>query len=603
MNPTSAPPLAGARLWRALWRTYREDDGGRWPAALPLCLLLAGICEGIGLTALLPLFIGLAGPGAPDSTIARAARTVLGHAGLQPDLPTLLTLVVAAVALKAGLLLLAMRQVAAIVARIGALFRAALVDALLQARWGYFVGQPAGRLASAIGGEAERAANVFLFAGTLLADALQAAVFLGFALLLSWRLTLAALAIGVVTMAVLSGLVRLSRSAGRRQTDQLWALTRRLVDSMVAMKPMKATGREQNLRPYLRQEIEQLRRSLRDFIFGTQANTILQEPILVLGVALVLGVSARWFGLPLPTLIAMGLLLYRSAARLGAVQRSYLRLVGSAGTLLLIDETIAEARAAREEQGGGRAPTLRRGIELAGVTLRLGSQTVLREVSLSLPAGTLTAITGPSGIGKTTLVDLLAGLCRPAAGEVRIDGVPLPELDLAAWRRRIGYVPQDMALLNDSILENVRLHDPDIGRTAVEAALETAALADFVAGLPEGLDTMVGERGARLSGGQRQRLALARALVHQPWLLILDEATTALDPATEAEVCRRLRQRLGPLTIVAVTHQPALVAAASQVIALSAAGAAHHSPPASSPSAGEAAVTRAAAEVLRASAP
>jgi ATP-binding cassette subfamily C protein len=216
---------------------------------------------------------------------------------------------------------------------------------------------------------------------------------------------------------------------------------------------------------------------------------------------------------------------------------------------------------------------LRSGIELSGVTLRLGSTLVHRDLTLTIPAGRLTVITGASGIGKTSLVDLVCGLLVPDQGEVRIDGTPLTRIDLGAWRRRIGYVPQEGVLVNQSILENVRLHASDIGPERVEAALRTAGAWEFVCGLPEGVATPVGERGARFSGGQRQRLALARALVHDPWLLILDEATSGLDPETSAAISRGLRERLGPLTIVAIAHQPEWALVANQVIDLSEFGA------------------------------
>jgi ATP-binding cassette subfamily C protein len=143
--------------------------------------------------------------------------------------------------------------------------------------------------------------------------------------------------------------------------------------------------------------------------------------------------------------------------------------------------------------------------------------------------------------------------------------VPLGDLDRRAWRRLIGYVPQETLLLSDTVLVNVTLGDPAVTRADAEAALRAAGAWEFVAALPAGMDTAVGERGARLSGGQRQRLAIARALVHGPALLILDEATSALDAASEAEICAALQALRGRVTILAVTHRPALVQAADRV--------------------------------------
>ena len=429
--------------------------------------------------------------------------------------------------------------------------------------------QPAGRLATAIGGESERAAEVFLHAARLLADSLLVTVFLGFALVVSWQLTLAAVAIGVVVVFALSGLARFSRMAGRRKTTVLWSLTNRLVESIAWMKPLKASGREALLQPLLAREAEDLGRSMRHLLEAQQATMILQEPVIVMGIAGVLMVAALWFAIPIDALAAIGFLLYRISSRIAAVQRGYVLVTSTGNTLTFVVDAIERAQAAREAHSGRAEPTLTTGIELVGVSLRLGSTQVFRDLSVRIKPGRLTVITGVSGIGKTSLVDLVCGLYVPDAGEIRIDGMPLTQLDLAAWRRRIGYVPQEGVLVNQSILENIRLHSTEIGAARVEAALRTACAWDFVSALPEGLATRVGERGAKLSGGQRQRLALARALVHDPLLLILDEATTGLDARTTTAVSRQLVGRLGPLTIIAISHQPEWVAAAGDVIDLS----------------------------------
>jgi ATP-binding cassette subfamily C protein len=334
------------------------------------------------------------------------------------------------------------------------------------------------------------------------------------------------------------------------------------------MKPLKASGRESLLKPMLLEEAESLEGSMRRLVEAQQMSLILQEPIIVVGIAGVLMLAAEWFAVPIDALAAIGFLLYRISSRIAAMHRDYLLATSTGSTLAFVVDTIERAEAAREVHSGCLEPTLRRGIELARVTLRLGSTLVLQDLTLAIPAGKLTVITGASGIGKTSLVDLICGLLVPDTGSVRIDGTPLTELDLAAWRRRVGYVPQEGVLVNQSVLENVRLHDSDISVDRVEAALRTACAWEFVAALPEGLATLVGERGARLSGGQRQRLALARALVHDPKLLILDEATTGLDSETATAVCINLVKRLDSLTIIAISHQPEWGQAASHVIDL-----------------------------------
>ena len=175
------------------------------------------------------------------------------------------------------------------------------------------------------------------------------------------------------------------------------------------------------------------------------------------------------------------------------------------------------------------------------VSFSYGDKVILRDVSFEVAAGAITAVTGASGAGKTTIADLILGLMSPAAGTIRLDDVPLTEVDIIQWREMVGYVPQDVILFHDTVMANVTLGDAAYTAADVEAALKSVDALDFVAQLPLGLQTVVGERGSLLSGGQRQRIALARALIHQPSLVILDEATSALDPGTEAAICQSLK--------------------------------------------------------------
>jgi ATP-binding cassette subfamily C protein len=213
-------------------------------------------------------------------------------------------------------------------------------------------------------------------------------------------------------------------------------------------------------------------------------------------------------------------------------------------------------------------PTLNRGIELSQVSMAFGRKRVIENASFAVPAGAITAIVGASGAGKTTLVDIILGLYQPASGRVLIDGVPLPELDLMRWRAMVGYVPQELVLFHDTVAANVSLGEPGFTAADVEHALRQAGAWEFVAGLSDGMNHVVGERGAALSGGQRQRIALARALIHRPQLLILDEATSALDPLTEAGIIRNVAElavRDG-ITVLSISHQPAWMSVADRVV-------------------------------------
>lgn len=205
------------------------------------------------------------------------------------------------------------------------------------------------------------------------------------------------------------------------------------------------------------------------------------------------------------------------------------------------------------------------------VSFRHGARSQgLADVSFHAPAGTTVALVGPSGAGKTTMVRLAMRLIDPQSGQVRIDGADLRSVTQASLRRAISLVPQDVALFNETIRSNIAFARPGADDDAVWAAADGAELGDFIRGLPEGLDTRVGERGLKLSGGERQRVGLARALIADPRLLILDEATSALDSRTEAAIQATLRRVRQGRTTMIIAHRLSTVADADQIVVLKA---------------------------------
>ena len=271
---------------------------------------------------------------------------------------------------------------------------------------------------------------------------------------------------------------------------------------------------------------------------------------------------------PVDGLLVLALLFVRIMQKASTAHEAYQVAASNQPAFTFLRSTIAAAEGAEESSLGSTAPRLASAISLRDASFSYGRGTILEAVSMTLPAGAFIAVVGASGAGKTTVADLIIGLLRPQRGEVWIDDVPLGEIDAAAWRGMIGYVPQETFLFHDTVMANVTLGEPGISRADVKTALSRAEAWAFVAALPDGMDTMVGERGARLSGGQRQRVAIARALVRDPALLILDEATTALDPETEAGIVATVKRLTGRLTVLSISHQPAMQDAASVVYQL-----------------------------------
>ena len=560
------------RLLLAFARAYP----GR--SALTLaCLIFATFAEGISFSSLLPL-LGLAtrahSPAPPSDTaptsLEQASHEVLAIFGLQPSIGLLCLIIVAGMVLKAAFVLLAQKQVGYTVAHVATDLRLSLLRSLLAARWEHYVRQPVGSFANAFATEASRASEAYLYAVTIIAFSIQTVLYVALAVSVSWQATLAAALFGLLIVFGLHRLVRLARRAGARQTALLKGVLGQLTDVLYAVKPLKAMARETQVGPLLERSTQRLQRALQREVLSKEALRALQDPLLIACLVGGLYIALTRWALSLDAVIMLVILFGRTLSSLNKAQRQYQRMASRESAYWSLQDTLQQSDATREINTGTRQPRLTQGITLQEVSFAYTQKPILERASCVIPAGEVTLLTGPSGTGKTSTVDLIAGLLQPHSGAVCIDGVALTSIDLKAWRNAIGYVPQEMLLLHESIAANVTLGDTALTEADLQAALRAAEAWEFVQSLPDGIGTRVGERGARLSGGQRQRIAIARALVHSPQLLILDEATTALDPDSEAAICQTVQRLRGIMTILAISHQPALLDIADHVYRLEA---------------------------------
>ncbi len=549
---------------------FMEAYPGR--SALMVALLaFAGLVEGVGVVTMLPLLeLVTAGDAAEGSRLSSAVETTLGTVGLEPTLGILLGLIVIMMVAKAIFLWFAMRQVGYTVAQVTTDLRMSLLRALLRARWGYYASRSTGGLANAISNEAYRAASAYRSGCVMIAGFLQILFYLAVALLISWPMAIGTIVIGAVFIFLLRGFVRMSRDAGHQETVLMKSLIGRLTDALRGIKPIRAMGKEAHLQPLLEAEAEGLNQALRRQVSAGEGLRLFQEPTLVIMLALGLYFALGVAGFPFASVMVLAFIFYRLMGQANQLQAYYGTLATGESAFWSIMEQIDEAEAQREQVTGTRPPPtdLVTGIRLVDVWFGYDDVPVLRGLNLEIPVGSFVALHGPSGAGKTTVADLIIGFHQSDSGVVEVDGVPLTELDLIAWRRRVGYVPQEVFLFHDTIFRNVTLGDPSLTRGEVEDALRSAGAWTFVNERADGVDAMIGEAGAKLSGGQRQRIAIARALVHRPRLLILDEATAALDPLTEAEILQTIQGLSGGVTILAISHQPALRDAAQFVYSL-----------------------------------
>lgn len=522
------------------------------------CLLVASVCETIGLGTLIPIIaLASGGSSAGADKFGAYVTHLLEPFGLSMTLGSLVLVVAVFMLLKSALTYAAMSYTVKAAARVSNTLRRRLLAAIFNARWGFFSDQKAGSLSNVMTVDASRAGESYIVSANLIAAAIQTVAYVAIALAINWQLALLGIGTGVLLTAVLNRYIRQTRKAGYKESDKSTSLQGEMVDALANIKSLKSMHRYESVLDSIDGLFAKLRRS---FVVRERSKAMLaQSGTAIVAVLAALGIylASTVLKVPFPELLVSAVVYNQIMAVVTRLQRMLQTSSLFEGSYVRITQLIDRAEANREENPGVEAPELGDGCRFENVTFSHGSTPVLRGVSLDIPARAVTVLSGPSGAGKTTIIDLLIGLHRPASGRILIGGRPISEVDIVAWRKQIGYVPQELGLFHADVRTNITLGDAAISDDRIGEALRQAGALDFVSRLPGGLSASVGEMGGKLSGGQRQRLSLARALVHQPQVLILDEVTSALDPGTEAEIVENIAGLRGLYTIVAITHRPA----------------------------------------------
>jgi ATP-binding cassette subfamily C protein len=488
--------------------------------------------------------------------------------GLTADFGSLLTLVIGAMIVKSALTLIVMRFVGRASADVSTEIRLDLIRKALATRWSFYTAQPVGRVTNAVSSEAGQVADAYAVTAAFLAATVQTAAYIGVAFFLSWKLSLAAVVVGSVVVTSLARLVSAGRRAGIRRTDRTRQIIVYLNDVLNNIKPLKAMARQNAFQGYLERRLAKLRKALHQQVTSVEGLKYFQEILISFAAGVGFYLAHEAWQISATQLVVMYIVIVRVVKNIAKIQRDYQRVAAAQAPFDAVLKFLEEMDDAREPTHTGAAPSFERGCRFENVGFSFGSKPILWDANLEVPAHSITVITGASGAGKTTLTDLLLAFHEPSAGRILVDDVPLAELDWSKWRGLIGYVPQELQLIHDTILANVTLGDPQVSEDDARRALEAAEAWSFVSELPEGMWNPVGEKGAQLSGGQRQRIALARALATKPKLLILDEVSSALDTATEREICKTLQGLTDELAILAITHRPHFLEIADRVYEL-----------------------------------
>lgn len=426
---------------------------------------------------------------------------------------------------------------------------------------------------AAIGPEAVRIA--IDQSGLFVVNGLLIAVYLAVLVMLSpWLLLMAVALAGVISLIQRQLLPRIRRAARQVSAAQL-EIAARITEDIQGLRLLHCTGQLAAADRALRARMGDLEGSLRRQsrlveVAGPLSNLLPIVAIALIGAASLLVFGNKSSGV-LPSLVTFVLALQRLTIRLSAIARIFTGLSENAGRLGRLDGLLVSAGKVFVREGGVPFRGLQRQIRLEGVHLHYGGgggAEALNDIDLLIEKGSTVALVGPSGAGKSSIADLLVGLYEPSQGRVLIDGQDLRAIDLASWQQHIGVVSQDTFLFNLSLADNIAFGCEWASREDIEQAATAANAAGFIENLPDGYETIVGERGFRLSGGQRQRVALARAMLREPDLLILDEATSALDSESERLVQLALEVATQARTVLVIAHRLSTVVNVDRIVVL-----------------------------------
>lgn len=544
-------------------------DFARTLAAIARWRLIAVLALIVGMPLVDGLLIALLGPTLEAAGLDLGGQGAAGHyaklldavfarAGLHPGLSALLAFYV--VLMVARSLLDRYRSVStwAVQQRVEDALRQRLYHAIVNAGWPTLARARFADLSHALTAELERV-NGAASAGILLAaEIMSAAIYLAIAFAMSPAMTLMMVGLGAITALLLRGRMKAIYRRGVELASHTNRLYGAVSEHLGSLKTAKTYGaQERNFEIFA---------AISGRIAATNVAFAREQAVATSwfelgGAAMlipILYIAVHYLRIPGVELLVLLVLFRMLMPRFQAAIRNYgnfINFIPSFANVIALERRYLDA--AEPASAIIDAPTLRREIRLEDVSFSYDDDAseAVRDVSLAIPAGRITAIIGSSGAGKSTLADLVMGLIAPSRGRVTIDGVMLTAAAAPGWRERIGYVASETSLFHLSIKENLRWARPDAKEAELWRALEQAAAAEFVRALPQQLETIVGERGILLSQGERQRLALARAMLRQPGILILDEATNSLDSDNEARVLRALEAQRGELTVLMIAHR------------------------------------------------
>lgn len=534
--------------------------------------MLGGFLEVVGINAVIPLFsfVVKGGDGIVTDKISLAIQQFFGYMHLPFDLKFLLIFISLLFIFKACITLLCLYLNTRITTGCVLETRSDLFKKTLRAKWGYLMNQKVGYLEKVLMRDANASASLLSLISNVILLLTSVLMYLLVAFNISASITLIALLLGAVLFLVFKPLLYKIRELAKQTVVLGNEIAHNVNETIIGMKTVKTLTVEKPLAVKGIKHFTALRSlGIRISMLG-QIHPIVMQPITFIFIAMIFGASYYFSpNFNLPSFIVVVYLIQRIFTYFESLQASLRKMSTKIPLLQNTMKHQTNIEKYREEYDGVPGFVFNEGLEFKNVGFAYASsKPVLFDINLTLRKGEMIGLIGPSGAGKTTIVDLLLRLFEPSQGQITLDGKNIADRNLKDWRGHIGYVSQDVFLINDTIENNIKFYDESVSKEDMIKASKMANIYDFICALNEGFAFGVGERGLLLSAGQRQRVALARILARKPSILLLDEATSALDNESEAAIQQAIEGLKGKMTILVIAHRLSSVLNSDRLIVL-----------------------------------
>ncbi|MEK7646874.1 MAG: ABC transporter ATP-binding protein [Patescibacteria group bacterium] len=529
---------------------------------------VSGVLEGIGINAVIPMFSLIAGSDADDA-ISKTIQHFFSYFHLSYTVKFLLIFMVLLFIFKAIALFITQYLSVRIKADYERNTRRRLLQSTFAADWPYLSRQKIGHLDQILTTHVNNSSALLFYIGGAILIVVNLIVYSLIAINISFIIAVLALVLGGLLLLLFKPLFYKNRIISREFVQKYKLLAHYVNENIIGIKTIKSMFVEhQALQKGLLYFDNMRNLNIKVAMLENFTNAVLQP----VGLFFIIGIFAFFYKTNAFSFASFAVIVYminRVFVNIQLSQTQVHKMITQVPHLISVLDYEKEIIRHQEKDSGIKKFNFNHILELKNISFAYQDDArVLSDVSFSIKKGAMIGLIGPSGAGKTTIVDLILRLLRPQAGSILVDGTNVTDFSLGEWRRNVGYVSQDIFLINDTISSNIRFYDDSLSDEDIEAAARLANIYDFIAKQPNGFNTVVGERGVRLSGGQRQRIVLARALARKPQILILDEATSALDNESEVLIQKSIKELKSKTTVIVIAHRLSTIMASDKLYVL-----------------------------------